>query len=219
MLTTDDEIVAVMDGQRGGGAGDRAAEERRRAAVMAFLGTGMTSPPSTALLAAALAGARRAVALHRARGLAVDQWPAGEVRLWGIRENAAVLEVLETPGWQEIAQAYRQVTARVIAWAFAARWTLQRHGLVVLTVRVAVQPRPSGAGQAPSAPSWRRRLRLSVLTHSSAIRPSSSKRKMFMRSMTTRAPVGSRRPAGDCVNGARTFLRSRSGRRCTGPRR
>lgn len=97
----------------------------------------------------------------------------------------------------------------MIAWAAArsrlatpaARCTSQRHGLVVLTMRVAVQPRASGAGQAPSAPSWRRRLRLSVLTHSSTIRPSPSKRKMFMRSMTTRAPVGSRRPAGDCVNG------------------
>ena len=89
--------------------GDLLAEERRRAAVAAFIGAGMRSPPSKALLVAALAGARRAVAMHQARGLALDQWLAGEVRLRGIRENAAVLAVLEMPGRrEEIAQAYRR---------------------------------------------------------------------------------------------------------------
>jgi hypothetical protein len=43
------------------------------------------------LLAAALAGARRAIAMAQARDLAVHQWLAGEVRLRGIRENAAAL--------------------------------------------------------------------------------------------------------------------------------
>lgn len=109
MLPADDEIVALMDGQRGVEAGDRAAEERRRAALIAFVGTGMPSPPSTALLVAALADARRAVAMHQARGLAVDQWLAGEVRLRGIRENAAVLAALEMSGQrEEFARAYRQ---------------------------------------------------------------------------------------------------------------
>jgi hypothetical protein len=104
-----DEIVAVMDGQRGVERGDRPAEERRRAALIAFLGAGMPSPPSAALLVEALAAARRAVAAQQARGLAVDQWLAGEVRLRGIRENAAVVAVLEVPGRrEEIAQAYRQ---------------------------------------------------------------------------------------------------------------
>jgi hypothetical protein len=61
------------------------------------------------LLVEALVGARRAVAMHQARSLAVDQWLAGEVRLRGIRENAAVLAVLEMSGQrEEIAQAYRQ---------------------------------------------------------------------------------------------------------------
>ena len=109
VLAAEDEIVAVMDSQRGVDGGDRPAEERRRAALIAFIGAGMPSPPSTALMVAALAGARRAVAMHQARGLAVDQWLAGEVRLRGIRENAAVAAVLEMPGQRgEIAQAYRQ---------------------------------------------------------------------------------------------------------------
>ncbi len=61
------------------------------------------------MLVAALAGARRAIAMRQARGLAIDQWLAGEVRLRGIRENAAVLAVLEMPGQREaIAQAYRR---------------------------------------------------------------------------------------------------------------
>lgn len=85
------------------------AEERRRATLIAFIGAGLPSAPCTALLVAALADARRAVAMHQARGLAIDQWLAGEVRLRGIRENAAVLAVLEIPGRRdEIAEAYRQ---------------------------------------------------------------------------------------------------------------
>jgi hypothetical protein len=109
MSAVDGEIVAVMDGQRGMERGDLPPEGRRRAALTGFLGAGMPSPPSTALMVAALAGARRAVAMHQERGLAVDQWLAGEVRLRGIRENAAVLAVLEVPGRrEEIAQACRQ---------------------------------------------------------------------------------------------------------------
>src|SRR5215472_15485862 len=95
MPTVDGEIVAVMDSQRGMERGDLPPEGRRRAALTGFLGAGMPSPPSTALMVAALAGARRAVAMHQERGLAVDQWLAGEVRPRGIRENAAVLAVLE----------------------------------------------------------------------------------------------------------------------------
>jgi hypothetical protein len=109
VLTAEDEIVAVMDGQRGVERGDLSAEERRRAALVGFIGAGMRSPPSTALLVEVLAGARRAIAMHQARGQALDQWLAGEVRLRGIRENAAVLAVLEMPGRRaEIAQAYRR---------------------------------------------------------------------------------------------------------------
>lgn len=109
MLTAEDEIVAVMSGRRSVERGDLPAEERRRAALIAFLGAGMPSPPSTALLVEALAGARRAIAMHQARGLAIDHWLGGEVRLRGIRDNAAVLAVLEMPGRrEEIARAYRR---------------------------------------------------------------------------------------------------------------
>jgi hypothetical protein len=69
----------------------------------------MYSPPSTALIVEVLAGARRAVALHQPHGQALDEWLAGEVRLRGVRENAAVLAVLELlPGRrEEAARAYR----------------------------------------------------------------------------------------------------------------
>ena len=81
-------MVAVIDDQHGVGRNDLSAEERRRAVLAAFIGAGVPSPPSTALLVQGL---------------------AGEVRLRGIRENAAVLAVLEMPGRRnEIARAYRE---------------------------------------------------------------------------------------------------------------
>jgi hypothetical protein len=103
------EIVAVMDDSCAGCA-DTPAQERRSAALIAFLGAGMYSPPSTALIVEWLAGARREVALHQPHGRALDEWLAGEVRLRGIRENAAVLAVLELlPGRrEEVARAYRR---------------------------------------------------------------------------------------------------------------
>lgn len=102
-----DEIVAVMSDQHGAGCVDTPAE--RSAALVSFLGAGMPSPPSKALIVEALARARRAVAMHRGHGLALDQWLNGEVRLRGIRENAAVLAVLELRlgRREETAQAYR----------------------------------------------------------------------------------------------------------------
>jgi len=92
-----------------GDAGCVDTPAERRAALLAFLGAGLPSPPSKALIVQVLAGARRAVATYQARGLAVDQWLAGEVRLRGIRENAAVLAVLELlPGLREqTARTYR----------------------------------------------------------------------------------------------------------------
>jgi hypothetical protein len=103
-------VVTVMGGQRGAGCVDTPAE--RRAALIAFLGAGMPTAPSKALIVQALAGARRAVAMYQAQGRAVDDWLAGEVRLRGIRENAAVLAVLELlPGRrEETARAYRLPT-------------------------------------------------------------------------------------------------------------
>jgi len=88
---------------------DTPAEKRQQAALIAFLGAGMPSALSTALIVTALAGARRAVAMHKAHDRALDQWLAGEVRMRGIMENAAVLAVLELPRRrEETAQAYRQ---------------------------------------------------------------------------------------------------------------
>jgi hypothetical protein len=102
-------MAAVTHDQHGPQRRDEPAEERRQAALTAFLGAGMPAPPSTALVVQALAGARRAVAVHLQRGLAIDQWLAGEIRLRGIRENAAILAVMETPGQrEEAARAYRQ---------------------------------------------------------------------------------------------------------------
>jgi hypothetical protein len=109
VLTAEDEIVVLMSDQRGGRYVGQAAEKRHSAALVAFLGAGMQPPPSTALLVRTLADARRAVATNQARGLAVERWLAAEVRVRGIRENAAVLAVLEMPGWRdETARAYRQ---------------------------------------------------------------------------------------------------------------
>ena len=79
-------IVAVMDDSCAGYV-DTPAQERRRAALIAFLGAGMYSPPSKALIVEVLAGARRAVALHQPHGRALDEWLAGEVRLRGIRKT------------------------------------------------------------------------------------------------------------------------------------
>ena len=78
-----------MGDQPGAGCVDTPAE--RSAALIAFLGAGMPSPPSKALIVEALARARRAVAMHQGHGRALDEWLTGEVRLRGIRENAAVL--------------------------------------------------------------------------------------------------------------------------------
>src|SRR5258708_12701328 len=100
-------MVALMGDQRGAGCVDTPAE--RRAALIAFLGAGMPSAPSKALMVEALAGARRAVAMYQAHGQAVDDWLAGEVRPPGDQGNAAVLAVLELlPGRrEETARAYR----------------------------------------------------------------------------------------------------------------
>ena len=98
-------MAVVTHGQHS----DRHPEERRQAALTAFLSAGLPAAPSTALLVQALAAARRAVAAKQQNGPAIDQWLAGEIRLRGIRENAAVLAALETPGHrEETARAYHE---------------------------------------------------------------------------------------------------------------
>ena len=94
-----DEIITVM-GDSCAGWVDALAEERLRAALTAP-GAGMPSPPSKALMVEVLAGMRRAVAVRQADGRALGEWLAGEIRIRGIRANAAVLAVLELPGRRE----------------------------------------------------------------------------------------------------------------------
>lgn len=84
-------------------------DKHRRDAIIAFLGAGLYQPPSRALAVDALASVRRAVAAHLTRGKPISEWLASEIRLRGIRENAAVLAVIETPGHQyPAAHAYAQ---------------------------------------------------------------------------------------------------------------
>ncbi|MGI5185348.1 hypothetical protein ACQEVZ_54800 [Dactylosporangium sp. CA-152071] len=56
-------------------------------------------------MVSALGEARRAVRERRERELELGEWLDGEVRLRGIRENAAVLAVLEVPEWRDGAVA------------------------------------------------------------------------------------------------------------------
>ncbi|WP_344502141.1 hypothetical protein [Dactylosporangium maewongense] len=68
----------------------------------------MAVPPSRAVMVSALGEARRAVRERRERGLEIGEWLDGEVRLRGVRENAAVLAVLEVPEWRDgVAARYR----------------------------------------------------------------------------------------------------------------
>jgi hypothetical protein len=84
-------------------------EERRREALVAFLWAGMTGMPDKAVIVMRLADARRAVAMHQERGLPPDGWLADQVRVRGIRENAAVLAALEVAEWREqAAEIYRR---------------------------------------------------------------------------------------------------------------
>lgn len=69
----------------------------------------MTDAPSRARLVDALSSARREVAAHQAQNRLLEGWLDAEVRLRGIRENAAVLAVMESPERRvEIAEAYRR---------------------------------------------------------------------------------------------------------------
>jgi hypothetical protein len=70
------------------------SDEQRQAAIVAFLGAGLVFGVSTAVFVSTLAEARRTVTAHRARQQPIDDWFAGEIRLRGVRENAAVLAVL-----------------------------------------------------------------------------------------------------------------------------
>lgn len=88
---------------------DRAqpGEEPLRKAIMAFLGAGLHQAPTPATAVPALASARRMVTSLQSRREPIAPWLASEIRLRGIRENAAVLAVMELPEYRHgTAQAY-----------------------------------------------------------------------------------------------------------------
>src|SRR5262245_66298123 len=88
---------------------DDPSQERRHAAVVSFLGAGLSFPLPTSVMVSALAAARREVKAHLARRAPVDCWLESEVRLRGVRENAAVLAVLDLPERRaEVAEGYRR---------------------------------------------------------------------------------------------------------------
>jgi hypothetical protein len=77
--------------------------------MVCFLSAGLPSPLPTSVMVAALAAARREVVAHQARNESLGSWLASEVRMRGVRENAAVLAVLELPARRaEVAAAYRR---------------------------------------------------------------------------------------------------------------
>ncbi|GIH11467.1 hypothetical protein Rhe02_95340 [Rhizocola hellebori] len=67
------------------------------AALAAFLGAGLVPSPSRVDMARALATARLCVASYLNRQEPLASWLACEIRARGLRENAAVLAVLEIP--------------------------------------------------------------------------------------------------------------------------
>ena len=68
---------------------------RRSSAIVAFLGTGMDPKPTRANMVDRLAHATRTVRELSGQGRQLEDWLADEMRIRGIRENAAVLAVLE----------------------------------------------------------------------------------------------------------------------------
>jgi hypothetical protein len=84
-------------------------EDPHRRALIAFLSAGTAPAPATAQLVSALAAARRAVAASRSPGRPLTEWLEGEVRLGGLRENAAVLAAMEVPEIrQTVARRFRR---------------------------------------------------------------------------------------------------------------
>jgi hypothetical protein len=82
---------------------------RRSSAIVAFLGTGVDPKPTRANMVDRLANATRTVRELSGQGRQLEDWLADEMRIRGIRENAAVLAVLEIsePG-SALAQAYAE---------------------------------------------------------------------------------------------------------------
>jgi hypothetical protein len=102
MLLAEDLLLLVTDDASG-----RLTADGVQIDADDLLGAGLFQWPSRAQAVAALAAARREVASCQARGESVMEWLAGEIHCRGIRENAAVLAVLEIPEYRhQAAQAY-----------------------------------------------------------------------------------------------------------------
>ena len=76
-------------------------DDRRFDSLAAFLGAGMGYTPTRGQIVEALAAARRAVKVDRRHEHLLKEWLQGEIRMRGIRENAAVIAVLEIPEFRE----------------------------------------------------------------------------------------------------------------------
>lgn len=75
---------------------------------MEFLGAGLHPTPAMATLVSALASARRSVAAQRSRNEDIAEWLDSEVKLRGVRENAAIVAALEVPSEREkVADRYK----------------------------------------------------------------------------------------------------------------
>jgi hypothetical protein len=128
---------------------------------MDFLGAGLHQPPSRALSVAALGDARRMFASHARDELLISEWLTGEIRLHGIRENAATLAVMEVPEYRhQAAQTYAlHHPDRLKALNdLACRPHLAAH----YQVRIRFCRRPGGGGATPAFP---RRLLMPRVGH------------------------------------------------------
>jgi hypothetical protein len=96
-------------------------EEARRAALMSLLAAGLDGRTPRSVLVPALAEARRSVAALHSRGESLDGWLSEQMKLRGVRENAAVIAATELAEYREgVAQqcrvAYPERTSEIDDW-------------------------------------------------------------------------------------------------------
>jgi hypothetical protein len=72
-------------------------------AMVAFLSAGLTPAPTRAEMVRAVATARLSVASYQRRQTPLAAWLACEIRVGGLRENAAIFAVLEAPAERGVA--------------------------------------------------------------------------------------------------------------------
>ena len=83
------------------------SERSQRRARLALFAAGMSYQPEPWQVVARMAEARRAIVELRWRGSPLDGWLGEEVRVRGLRENAAVIAAMEVPEYRErVAREY-----------------------------------------------------------------------------------------------------------------